>query len=143
MKACTFFGHRDCPDTIKSTLRDAVIDLIERRSVTRFYVGNQGAFDAIVLSVLRELEKKYPQIQYDVVLAYMPQETTEHDTEMEQHTLLPEGIETAPKRFAIDRRNKWMLQNSDYVVTYVRYATGGAAKFANEAKRLRKVVVEI
>ena len=143
MKACTFFGHRDCPDTIKSTLREAVIDLIERRSVTRFYVGNQGAFDAIVFSVLRELEKKYPQIQYDVVLAYMPQETTEHDTEMEQHTLLPEGIETAPKRFAIDRRNKWMLQNSDYVVTYVRYATGGAAKFASEAKRLGKTIVEI
>ena len=143
MKACTFFGHRDCPDTIKSTLRDAVIDLIERRSVTRFYVGNQGAFDAIVLSVLRELAKDYPQIRYYVVLAYMPKEKSEYDSEMEQHTLLPEGIETAPKRFAIDRRNKWMLQNSDYVVTYVRYATGGAAKFASEAKRLRKNVVEI
>lgn len=143
MAACCFFGHRDCPDTIKPTLRDAIVELIENRGVTRFYVGHQGAFDAIVLSVLRELEKKYPQIKYDVVLAYMPQETTEHDTEMEQHTLLPEGIETAPKRFAIDRRNKWMLQNSDYVVTYVRQTWGGAAKFASEAKRLRKVVVEI
>ena len=143
MAACCFFGHRDCPDTIKPTLRDAIVELIENRGVTRLYVGHQGTFDAIVLSVLRELEKKYPQIRYDVVLAYMPRETSEHDAEMEQHTLLPEGIETAPKRFAIDRRNKWMLQNSDYVVTYVRQTWGGAAKFASAAKQLGKIVVEI
>ena len=142
MAVYCFFGHRECPDSIKPRLREVLIDLIENQCVDQFYVGHQGAFDAIVLSVLRELAQHYP-IQYDVVLAYMPQEKTDYSTETEQHTLLPEGIETAPKRFAIDRRNKWMLQNSDYVVTYVRYATGGAAKFASEAKRLGKHIVEI
>ena len=143
MKICTFFGHRDCPDTVKPRLREVLVQIIERDGVDRFYVGHQGAFDAVVLSVLRELALLYPQIRYDIVLAYMPQEKSHFDTEMEQHTLLPEGIETAPRRFAIDRRNKWMLQQSDYVVTYVRYSWGGAAKFAHEAKRLGKHVVEI
>lgn len=37
-KACTFFGHRDCPETIKPKIRMAVIDLIENHGVTMFYV---------------------------------------------------------------------------------------------------------
>lgn len=143
MKVCAFFGHRDCPDTIKPRLREALVQLIERDGVNRFYVGHQGAFDAIVHSVLRELAQSYPQIQYDIVLAYMPQGKDNFDTEMTQHTLLPEGIETVPRRFAIDRRNRWMLQQSDYVVAYVTHSWGGAAKFANEAKRLGKTVIEI
>ena len=143
MATCCFFGHRDCPETIRPVLWGTLIGLIEKYGVTRFLVGHQGAFDAISLSVLRELEKTYPKIQYDIVLAHMPKERSEYAPETAQHTFLPEGIETVPRRFAVDRCNNWMLQNSDFVVTYVRYATGGAAKFASEAKRLGKVVVEI
>lgn len=62
MAACTFFGHRDCPDTIKEKLREALTDLIEHHGVNLFYVGNQGNFDAIARSVLGELKKQYPHI---------------------------------------------------------------------------------
>ena len=48
-KACTFFGHRDCPETIQPKIRTAVIDLIENHGVTMFYVGNQGNFDRLVV----------------------------------------------------------------------------------------------
>ena len=57
---CTFFGHRDAPDTIKPILREKIIDLIENRGVDLFYVGNQGAFDRMTIKVLRELKEKYP-----------------------------------------------------------------------------------
>lgn len=60
MKACTFFGHRDCPETIKPRLREVLTDLITINGVDTFYVGNQGRFDGIVRSVLRELEQAYP-----------------------------------------------------------------------------------
>ena len=33
MSACTFFGHRDCPSSIKPKLRDVLIDLIENHAV--------------------------------------------------------------------------------------------------------------
>ena len=72
MKTCTFFGHRDCPETIKPYLREVLIDLITNNGVNTFYVGNQGRFDGIVRSVLRELEQEYPEIHYAVVLAYLP-----------------------------------------------------------------------
>ena len=72
MAICTFFGHKECPDSIKPQLRDVLIDLITNHDVDMFYVGNQGQFDAIVRGVLRELKKECPQINYAVVLAYIP-----------------------------------------------------------------------
>ena len=72
MKTSTFFGHRDSPETIKPYLREVLIDLITNNGVNTFYVGNQGRFNAIVRSVLQELEQEYPEIHYAVVLAYLP-----------------------------------------------------------------------
>lgn len=72
MSTCTFFGHRDCPQTIKADLKQILENLICNQSVNNFLVGHQGNFDRIVLSVLDELKIIYPQISYCVVLAYMP-----------------------------------------------------------------------
>ena len=77
MAICTFFGHRECPDSIKTQLREVLIDLVTNHDTDMFYVGNQGRFDAIVRGILRELKKEYPQINYAVVLAYMPGKQTE------------------------------------------------------------------
>ncbi len=135
-KICTFFGHRDCPASIRSSLRAVLIHLIETEGVTSFFVGNQGAFDAAVQSVLRDLQSNYPAITCTVVLAYMPRQP-ENDG---LATMLPEGIEKVPKRFAISWRNRWMLDHADYVVTYVTHAWGGAAQFAVRARKQGKRV---
>lgn len=98
-----------------------------------FYVGNNGEFDAMVLRQLRDLSKTYP-ITYHVVLAYMPEKQREFDTIDYSETILPDGIETVPKRFAIDYRNRWMIKQSDYVVTYITNDIGsGAAKYKHLA----------
>jgi hypothetical protein len=138
---CTFFGHRDCPETIKPKLRETLIELIEHNGVDLLYVGNQGAFDAMVRSVLRELALEYSHISYAVVLAYMPAKRNEYDDYSD--TMLPEGIETVPRRFAISWRNKWMLRQADYVVTYITHSWGGAAQFAELAERKGKIVVNL
>ena len=133
MSACTFFGHCDCPSSIKSKLRKVLIDLIESHAVDMFYVGQQGAFDSMVRSVLKELVSLYPHINYAVVLERMPPKRDEFDTRDYSDTLLPEGIEKVHPRFAISWRNKWMIKQSDYVVTYITHSWGGAAQFAELA----------
>ena len=52
MAVCTFFGHHDCPASVKEELRETIRDLIENCGVSMFYVGNHGTFDAIVRSTL-------------------------------------------------------------------------------------------
>ena len=142
-KACTFFGHRDCPSAIKPKLREVLIDLIGNHAVDIFYVGKQGAFDGIVCSVLKELVSVYPHINYAVVLERIPPKRDEFDTRDYSDTMLPEGIETVHPRFAISWRNKWMIKQSDYVVTYITHSWGGAAQFAELAMRRGKFVSNI
>ena len=132
MAACTFFGHRDCPGTIKPKLREVLIELITNHGVNMFYIGHQGQFDAYVRSELKILKQEYPQINYAVVLAYMPGKQTDYDDYSD--TMLPEGIEFVHPRYAISWRNNWMLNQSDYVVTYITHPYGGAAQFAKKAK---------
>lgn len=136
----TFFGHKDTPKEIEPTLRTTLVDLIENHGATEFYVGNNGNFDTMVRRQLEELSHTY-HITYSVVLAYLPTKKSEYDDFT--NTLLPEGIETTPKRFAISYRNKWMIEQADIVVTYVTHTYGGAAQFKALAERQGKMVIEL
>lgn len=140
-KACTFFGHRDCPETIKPKLKETLIDLITNRGIDTFYVGNHGHFDAYVRSTLKELKQEYPHIRYAVVLAYLPGKKAEYEDLSD--TILPEGIESVPPRFAVSWRNNWMLKQSDYVVTYITHSQGGAAQFVEKAQRQKKEIIRL
>ena len=137
---CTFFGHKDTPKEIEPTLRSTLIDLIENKNVTVFYVGNNGNFDTMVRRQLEDLSQTYP-IEYHVVLAYLPTENNKYDNLT--NTIYPEGLETVPKRFAISRRNKWMIQQSDIVVTYVTRNFGGAAQFKALAENKKKIIINL
>ena len=137
---CTFFGHKDTPKETEPTLRSTLIDLIENKNVTVFYVGNNGNFDTMVRRQLEDLSRTYP-ITYNVVLAYLPTKKSEYDDYT--NTIFPEGIETAPKRFAISWRNKWMIEQADIVVTYVTHSFGGAAQFKALAERQGKTIIEL
>ncbi len=134
----TFFGHRDTPKGTEPALRLTLIDLIENKNANLFYVGNHGNFDAMVRRQLENLSKTYP-IKYYVVLAYMPSKNDKSD----EHSILPEGIETVPRRFAIKYRNKWMLGKSDIVVTYVTRNFGGAWKFKQMANSKEKLLIDL
>ena len=135
-----FFCHKDTPKEIEPTLRTTLVDLIENHGATEFYVGNNGNFDTMVRRQLEDLSRIYP-ITYSVVLAYLPTKKSEYDDYT--NTILPEGIETVHKRFAISYRNKWMTQQSDVVVTYVTRTYGGAWQFKALAERQGKTVIEL
>lgn len=135
----TFFGHSDAPAMLREKLKDVLIDLITNRGANLFYVGNNGNFDRLALSALKELKNIYSNIEYRVVLAYMPAA----DSAKHVDTEYPEGIEFVPKRFAICFRNKWMIEHSNVVVTYVIHGYGGAAKFAGLAWEKGKMIWNI
>jgi uncharacterized phage-like protein YoqJ len=141
MLSCTFFGHRDCPDTVKPVLQKVLLDLITNNGVEMFYVGHQGQFDALVHRTLLELKQQYPQINYTVVLAYMPCKAMSADGYT--NTMLPEGIETVHPRYAISWRNNWMLKQSQFVVAYVTHSWGGAAQYVHKAIKQKKSVFNL
>lgn len=140
-KSCCFFGHREVTHNIRTKLTAIIEKLITEDGVTEFYVGHQGQFDGMVYSVLKELKVKYPQIRDTVVLAYIPDE---HIKEVYgEETFFPDGLESVPKRFAISKRNDWMISHSNVAVCYVHKITGGAAKFREKAKKKGLRIVDV
>ena len=140
MPTCVFFGHRHCPETVKEKLYKTIEALI-LQGVENFLVGNQGEFDRIVYGCLRKLRKTYPHICVSVVLAYMP--AGRGNGEELVDTMFPEEIEKGPLRFAIDRRNRYLINKADWVVCYVSVPWGGAHKFSLLAKKHGKKVINI
>ena len=50
-------------------------------------------------------------------------------------TFYPPGMETAPKRVAIVRANRYMVDYCDYLISYVRYPASNAQKLVEYARK--------
>ncbi len=140
---CTFFGHRECPPAVLPKLKATLENLINYHDVYRFLVGSQGEFDLYAYRTLRELKEQYPQITYRIVLAYPPDKRAKMDFIDYSDTILPDGIEKVPRRFAISFRNKWMIEQSAYAVIYITHPFGGAAQFAQLAEKRKKICINL
>ena len=65
MKACSFFGYRDTPQTeeLKEKVSEMVERLIVEEGVDTFLFGSRSKFDELCHMVVTELKDKYPYIQ--------------------------------------------------------------------------------
>lgn len=140
---CTFFGHRNVTKEIENKLRKTIIDLIENKNVDTFYVGNHGNFDFLVRKNLEQLCSIYPQIKYFIVLAYLPKSNDFLNKAYYSRTIYADGLENTPLKFAIIKRNRWMIDKSDYVVTCVQHNLSNASQFEELSKRKGKIVINI
>ena len=134
----TFCGHKDIHDraAVESWLYNVCRELILQGSA-EFFLGGYGGFDHLSAAVLRELKKTHPQIRLILVLPYL---NSSMPTEGYDETVYP-PVEFVPKRFAISRRNEWMVQECDMVIAYVTHGWGGAAKTLEYARRKKKRIV--
>ena len=138
MSACCFFGHKD----VYRLDRNLLLRTIRQRILQGddvFFVGHQGAFDREVYLCLGQLREEYLHIRICVVLAYLP---TEKDEEL-LDSMYPEGLETAHPKYAIDKRNRWMVAASHSCICYIDHTWGGAYKFVKFAQKRGLAVINI
>ena len=143
MSTCSFFGHShlyEQSEEIAQKLRQIIIDLIEK-GVDTFYVGNHGEFDILSSKIASDLRTLYPHIQVVVVLCY-PNELQYLKCSFTDF-LMPSEVEVAPKRACIVKRNHWVVDNSDYVVSYIKYKIGGAYSVVQYAQKHKKQIIEV
>ena len=138
-KVCTFFGHRELYQDIGPQLEQAIITAIHQ-GYNIFWCGGYGAFDLCAAGTVHRLKKSYPHIQVVLILAYLP----EHPIlEIYDHSIFPEGIEIGPPRFAISRRNQWIIKNCDGAICYVNQTYGGAYTAYQKLHRQDKVLTNL
>lgn len=138
MKSCFFIGHREADEKLLSKLKDTVERLITEEDVAYFYVGGYGGFDRISAYTVIRAKQRYPHISLMLVLPYHPAERPVETPDGYDGTYYPEGMEDVPKRYAIVRVNKIMVNVSDWLVCYVRHGASNSRNLLEYAKRREK-----
>ena len=135
----TFCGHKDTHDrdgSIQVWLTKTVESLI-LRGANLFYLSGYGGFDSMAACVVKGMKAKYPEIRSILVVPYIDRKP---DMKLYDDATYP-PLENVPRRFAISKRNQWMVENSDVVVAYVVYTWGGAIKTLEHAMRKKKEII--
>ena len=149
MLTCTFAGHRDVySGEVEAAVEDALRGLLEKDSEFCFYTGGMGRFDEMCARAVRKLRSQTAgkQIRLILVEPYMKQSiNTEGEWLLGQFDdiIIPEELLGVHYKAAIEKRNRWMIDRSQYLIAYVRRSFGGAVKAQAYAKRRGKTIIPI
>ena len=142
----TFFGHSNClfNDDIKKQLKNILLDEIIKNPTSKFYLGGYGDFDGLCLRTLRKLKHDFPTIEILFITPYLDKNYSKLELAKYYYddVIFP-PIESVPRKFAILKRNEWMVNEAGLVIAYVMYSWGGAAKALEYAKRKKKRIINI
>ena len=138
MKSCFFIGHREADERLLPKLIDTIESLVSSEDVTCFYVGGYGGFDRIAASAVKQVKRRHPEITLMLVLPYHPAERPVKTPYGFDGTYFPEGLEKVPKRYAIVRANKLLIDASDWLVAYVRHGASNSWNLLEFAQHREK-----
>ena len=129
---CTFFGHRDTPDAMREKVKAAILGLLREEQDVEFYVGNNGSFDFVVQDVLSELKRRGFYLRYKIVLSFLGEKALGGEQEA---TFFPEGLENSLPKFAISRRNEWLIKNANAAIVYFDFQASNSYKWIEKARK--------
>ena len=145
--ACTFAGHREIYAADISERVDAAIESILRVDTDfTFYTGDMGAFDRICAGAVRRAQRAHPNLNSKLILV-LPYLTESLHTNKAYYEstfdsiLVPTELIGAHYKGAIQKRNRWMVNHSDYLIAYVRQNFGGAYQTLQYARRQPELTI--
>ena len=145
-KVCCGFGHREVYAAVAEPLRKTLERLITEQNVCVFLTGGMGAFDALFSAAVRQLRLTYPHIRLELVQPYLTATLQKNKGEYIQiydEIVIPDALDGAHRKAAIPLRNRWMVEQSDVVVSYLRRDFGGAYQAVVYAQKLKKHIVAL
>ena len=132
----TFFGHSNAfiDKKLSCIIENTIIKLLNSYEFIEFYLGGYGNFDNACMLALNKLKSNYKNFKTIFVTPYIlsSYDKLKNAKNLYDETIYP-PIESAPLRFAIEKRNFWMVDNSNYIVFYVEKRFGGAYKCLKRA----------
>ena len=142
----TFCGHSNClfSDEEKEKLKQLLIKETRKNPTCKFYLGGYGDFDSLCLRTLRELKKEFQDIELIFITPYIDKNYSKLEfAKYHYDDVIFPPIESVPRKFAILKRNEWMVDSADLVIAYVKYSWGGAAKTLEYAQRKKVPIINI
>jgi len=136
----TFCGHKDgyWNTDVDDRLLNVIRSLINE-GANVFYLGGYGNFDSLAAKAVYALKQEFPNIQSIIVLPYLDRQFNE---DLYDESLYP-PLEDVPLRFAISKRNEWMVEQADVIVSGVTHDWGGAYSTLKFAKGKKKRIISV
>ncbi len=155
MKKACCFGHReifkyaesaDEIQAFKECLSGVIDKQITQQNVGVFYTGAHGEFDIVFSAEVRKLKEKYPFIKLILVEPYFSNRFNRlksyYET-MYDSIIIPDELADVHYKKSIEMRNRWMVDNSELVISYVDRRSGGAYKAIKYAESRNTLVINL
>jgi hypothetical protein len=134
-KSCFFIGHRDAPEALLPALADEVERHISEYGVEDFAVGQYGRFDSLAARAVKDAKQRHPEVTLTLLLPYHPFDRPVQTPPGFDGTFYPPGMEKVPKRAAIVRANRYMVDHSDYLIAYAWQPASNARTLVEYAQK--------
>ena len=105
-----------------------------------------GEFDELFARTVRSMKRSDPRLRLVLVLPYLTRQIATEKAWYERQydeILIPAELEGVHPKAAIGRRNRWIIDHSDYVIAALHRNFGGAAEAVRHAEAIGKEVVRI
>lgn len=142
-----FCGNHDfaATSTIESRLLSILNSYAETMDTLWCYCGGYGNFDSFAARCVNKIKANFDNVKCCLITAYMlpvEKHKTEYLNSVYDEIIYP-PLENVPPRFAILKRNEWMTDQADIIISYVKYTFGGAAKMLRYAERKNKKILAL
>ena len=145
----SFAGHANIPfkEQVKMLVKEQLRSHIIGSNQITCYLGGYGDFDDICAHACKELKQEIGGIELVYVTPYLHLSEQYKIKEKQRSGLYDASIYPLtghiPPKFAISKRNEWMMTHSNLIIAYVNRSYGGAYHSLQVAKRRKKEIVNI
>ena len=142
----SFFGHSNFieNENIKETLLTLLEEDINGSDV-QFCLGGYGNFDDFALKCCKEYKSRHKNTSLMFITPYINEwlNNRKEYYQNEYDEIIYPDIERAPLKYAISKRNEWIINYSDLIITYVQVRFGGAYNALRYANRKGKKCINL
>ena len=160
-KTACFTGHR--PQSIpylwnessnqsvklKEEMKSVIIGIIENHNVTHFISGMALGVDMIAAEIVLELKSKYPEITLECAIPCETQASRWSEKYRDRYFNIIEMsdketlLQTHYTADCMHKRNRYMVDHSDYVIAVWDGSPSGTGKTVMYAKENHKTILQI
>jgi uncharacterized phage-like protein YoqJ len=157
-KSCCFTGHRpnklygydpksEGNQKLLWKLRDVIIEHIEVHNIDTFITGMALGIDMWAARIVLKLKETYPHIKLIAAVPCKNQHNKWNEQSKKEWQILINKCDSVHyvsneeyTAWCMNKRNEWMVHNSNYVIAVWDGTKGGTGNCVNYALRLNKQI---